>query len=272
MNNNRNVNITNTKKIINALKSFGVIYQDFDFTNSNLATYYKFLSENELIFLDSKNISREDLEKTRLMFKDKIIDIQNLTTASYSFDKKVFGIVGLGRIGSLVAKIAKNLGFKVVYYSKTRNEILEKSLGIRFVDLKTLTKISDIISIHVSAYKAENLFDEKLINLMRDKTIFINTADGNAINQHALTKRMLNNEIFTYLDVYPGLPRKDILGIPMKDKSAWKIHKILANNVLAYRAGWKTQESIKVKTYKLLGLMIDFLIENKGKYNFPNEL
>jgi lactate dehydrogenase-like 2-hydroxyacid dehydrogenase len=266
------LNISNTRKTINALKSFDTICRDFDFTDSNLATYYKFLSENRLIFLDSKNISKEDLEKTELMFKDKIIDIQNFTTASYSFDKKIFGIVGLGRIGSRVAKIAKNLGFKVIYYSKTRNEDIEKSLGIKFIDLKKLAKISDIVSIHVSAHRAENLFDEKLINLMREKTIFINTADGNAIDQQALTKRMLNNEIFAYLDVYPGLPRKDILGIPMKDKSDWKIHKILANNVLAYRTGWKTQESIRVKTYKLLGLMIDFLIENKGKYNFPSEL
>ena len=83
---------------------------------------------------------------------------------------------------------------------------------------------------------------------------------------------MLAGEIFAYLDVYPGLPRKDILGMPMNDKTDWKIHKELANNVLAYRAGWKTQESIKVKTYKLLGEMIDFLVGKKDKYKLPDEL
>jgi hypothetical protein len=62
------------------------------------------------------------------------------------------------------------------------------------------------------------------------------------------------------------------LGIPTQDSSDWKLHNVLPNNILAYRAGWKTQESIKVKTYKLLGLMIDFLIYSSNKLVSPEEL
>lgn len=83
---------------------------------------------------------------------------------------------------------------------------------------------------------------------------------------------MIDGEVFAYLDVYPGLPRKDVLGMPMVDKKDWKIHKELPNNLLAYRAGWKTQESIAVKTYKLLGGMVDFLVGKKDKYVMPDEL
>ena len=116
------------------------------------------------------------------------------------------------------------------------------------------------------------MLDSTLIEKLKCKSIFINTADGNAIDQTALTKRMLATETFAYLDVYPGLPRKDVLGMPMADKTDWKIHKELQNNVLAYRAGWKTQESIKIKTYKLLGEMINFLVGKKDELILPNEL
>jgi len=102
--------------------------------------------------------------------------------------------------------------------------------------------------------------DQNIIASMKNGTILINTADGNAVDQHALTDRMVRGEIIGYLDVYPGLPRKDILGLPMNDKTDWKLYKELENNVFAYRAGWKTQESIRIKTYKLLGEMAHALI------------
>lgn len=272
---NKNIgllNIGKVEKLINALSSFGVKVWNFQLSDVNSAVYYKFLAENEYIFYDSKNIESTDLEKAETMFGDKLIDIQKFSTSNYSFHKKIFGIVGLGRIGIKVAKIAKSLNFQVVYFSKNRKPDIEKSLGIKYVELEKLARESDILSIHVSAHKAENLFDKKLINLMRKKTIFINTADGNSIDQSALTERALKNEIFTYLDVYPGLPRKDILGIAMRNKADWKLHKIIPNSVFAYRAGWKTQESIRVKTYKLLGIMIDFLIHSSDKYTSSEEL
>jgi len=271
---NKNIgllNIKNSAKTINALNSLRVKAWNFQLDDANSAVFYKFLAENEYLFYDSKNIENTDLEKAKAMFSEKLIDIQKLSSSDYYFDKKIFGVVGLGRIGTRAAEIAKNLNFKVIYFSKTRRFDIEKTLGIKYVSLKKLAKISDVISIHLPAHKSENLFDKNLINLMKNRTIFINTADGNAINQRALTERMLKNEIFAYLDVYPGLPKKDILGIPMQDKLDWKLHNILSNNVLAYRAGWKTQESIRVKTYKLMGLMIDFLIYSSNKLTSPEE-
>jgi len=239
--------------------AFHLLVEQHKFSDPHAATYYKFLAENDLIFYDSTTVSSEEIFRAKQMFPLKCIDIQKLPRTSYSFQNKTFGIIGLGRIGTHVARIAKQLGFQVLYFSKTRTPEIEKELGIEYRELDDLLRTSNIISLHVPAHNADNLLDAKRIQLIRPGTIFINTADGNALDQHALTQRMLNNEVLTYLDVYPGLPRKDILGLPMKDKKDWKLHQELSQHVLAYRAGWKTQESIRVKTYKLLGEMFSFI-------------
>jgi len=266
------LNIVKSDETTNALRALGVICEQYKINDTSLATYYKFLAENDIIFYDTNGIDHSEIKKISVMFGDKLVDVGQLSSADYSFNNKIFGVIGLGRIGIKVATIAKKLGFEVIYYSKTRKNELENELGIKYVGLEKLAETSDVVSVHVPAHKAENLFDNKLIAKLKSKSIFINTADGNAIDQQVLTKRMLAGEIFAYLDVYPGLPRKDILGMPMNDKTDWKIHKELSNNVFAYRAGWKTQESIKVKTYKLLGEMIDFLVGKKDKYVLPDEL
>lgn len=266
------LNIAKSDETIDTLRALGVLCEKYKISDTSLATYYKFLAVNDIIFYDATGIDHSEIKKITAMFGDKLVDVGQLSSADYSFNNKIFGVVGLGRIGIKVATIAKRLGFEVVYYSRTQKIELENELGIKHVELEKLAEISDVVSVHVPAHKAENLFDDELITKLKNKSIFINTADGNAIDQPALTKRMLAGESFVYLDVYPGLPRKDILGLPMKDKTDWKIHKELSNNVLAYRAGWKTQESIRVKTYKLLGEMIDILVGKKDKYVLPDEL
>lgn len=266
------LNITKADEVLHMLSAFGIICEQYKSKDTSLALYYKFLEENDLVFFDPKSINQSELIKIKAMFGDKLVDASQLPSTNFSFNNKTFGVIGLGRIGINVASIAKRLGFEVIYYSKTRKNELQTELGIKYVTLETLVETSDVVSVHVPAHKAERLLDHKLIGKLKNKSIFINTADGNAIDQRALTERMLAGEVFAYLDVYPGLPRKDVLGIPMEDKTDWKIHKELSNNVLAYRAGWKTQESIKIKTYKLLGEMIDFLVGKKDELLLPDEL
>lgn len=266
------LNIEKAREAINILSAFGITSAQYKNTDTSLASYYKFLAENDLVFFDRRSIDESELTKIKTMFGDKLVDASQLPSAEYPFKNKIFGVIGLGRIGIKVATIAKKIGFDVVYYSKTRKSELEDQLGIKYLELSTLVEVADVVSLHVPAHKAENLLDSTLIEKLKCKSIFINTADGNAIDQTALTKRMLATETFAYLDVYPGLPRKDVLGMPMADKTDWKIHKELQNNVLAYRAGWKTQESIKIKTYKLLGEMINFLVGKKDELILPNEL
>jgi len=266
------LNIKNGDEAVNNLSAFNVICEQYTDSDTSLAAYYKFLAENEIIFYDSQSTNHSEIQRVRKMFGDKFIDMTTLPAGEYASQGKVFGVVGLGRIGTQVARTAKKLGFDVCYYSKTHKPELEKKLGIAYVTLEELAQRSDVISVHLPAHKAEGVFSEKLISLLKKGAIFINTADGNAIDQEALTERMLKDEVLAYLDVYPGLPRKDILGIEMNDKTDWKIKNVLPHHILAYRAGWKTQESINVKTYKLLGEMTSYLFGEKNGYVLPNEL
>ncbi len=257
------LNVDKAEKAMKALRTFGVIVEEKKISDFTLASTYKFLAENEVVYCDKRLVAKSEVDKIEQMWPGKLVDVETLAKSDYKFADKVFGLVGLGRIGQQVARMARELGFEVVYYSKRRNEVIEERLGIKYVGLDELAKVSDVVSIHVPAHKAEGIVDKRFIEAMKDGVLFINTADGNAVDQLALTERMVRNEIFAYLDVYPGLPRKDILGLPMTDKKDWKLHKVLANNVLAYRAGWKTQESIRVKTYKLLGEMTNYLMNDK---------
>lgn len=248
-----------------AKNAFGMNVKRFFISDSNLAEYYKFIAEREIIVLDSRELENIEFEKIKKLCNDKIIDIKEIVGLSYSLKNKKFGIVGLGRIGTKVAKTAKDLGLNVVYYSKTRKRDLEKEIGIKYLELDELLRTSDIISLHLPAHKADGLLSKEKLSLIKECAIFINTADGNIVDQKFLTELMLNKKIYAFLDVYPGLPRKDILGIEMQGEKDWKIKDFLKEHVLTYRAGWKTQESIRVKTYKLLGQMIDYLLKKEEK-------
>ncbi|MDO8617750.1 MAG: NAD(P)-dependent oxidoreductase, partial [Candidatus Uhrbacteria bacterium] len=227
--------------------------------DSDAAAYYKFLTEQDLVFFDRALLTPAEIQKAQTLIGDRFVDVQGLPSTGALFTHQRFGVIGLGRIGLRVATIARQLGFEVVYSARNRKPDLEASLGIAFCPLEELMKTSDVISLHVSAHKADQLLTAELIQSMKIAAYFINTADGNALDQKALTERMLKNEVYAFLDVYPGLPRKDVLGIPMLEAADWKLKRALPQHVLAYRAGWRTQESIRVKTYKLLGQMVDYL-------------
>ena len=219
---------------------------------SDSSEYYEFISENELIFYDSNNISKKEINKLELIKNEEnIFDLASVKSYNENLKGKTLGIVGLGRIGTKVAEMASNMGLNVKYYSPNK-----KDKRYEKVSLEELFKTSDVISVNVSAHKAKGLIDEKLINYMKKGSYFINTSDGNSVDQKSLTKKMLNNEIYVALDVYKGLPTTDVLCLPVSSK---KIKKLLSEHFFTYRAGWKTQESVRVKTYKLIGHMVDCL-------------
>lgn len=174
---------------------------------------------------------------------------------------KTIGIIGFGRIGRKVASIANIFGMNVQYTGPREDDLSEIErikLGFPcYIPLDQLLKTSDIVTVHVPAHKAEGLLSAEKIAMMRDGTYFVNTSDANAVNQQALTERMLRNEIYAALDVYQGLPTAQTIGLDPAEGT--KIGNRLSNHVLTYRAGWKTQESIRLKTYKLLRHMREAL-------------
>jgi len=122
---------------------------------------------------------------------------------------KTLGILGLGRIGSTVAKRAKSFEMKIIYHnrqpiSKSREQIL----GVKYVSFMELIKESDIISIHIP-YKKETdkLFNKKILHKMKKTSFLINTARGKIINESDLIYALKNKLIAgAALDVFESEP------------------------------------------------------------------
>lgn len=110
------------------------------------------------------------------------------------FNKK-FGVVGTGAIGLRVAEIAKAFGCEVLAYSRSqKQEAIEK--GVKYVELDTLLKESDIVSLHIPLNEStKNLIDEKKLALLKSNAILINTARGPVVDNTALAKALNEGKI-----------------------------------------------------------------------------
>ncbi|MFA4645782.1 D-2-hydroxyacid dehydrogenase [Pyrococcus kukulkanii] len=121
---------------------------------------------------------------------------------------KTIGIVGFGRIGYQVAKIAKALGMNILLYDIYPNEERAKEVGGKFVDLETLLKESDVITLHVPLLDSTyHLINEERLKLMKKNAILINASRGAVVDTNALVKALQEGWIAgAGLDVYEEEP------------------------------------------------------------------
>lgn len=126
----------------------------------------------------------------------------------YDVHGSTLGIIGLGEIGTLVAKRARGFDMQVIYYSKKRKRQMESELDITFVPLEELLRRSDFVSIHVSLNKDNfHMIDESKIKLMKKTAFIINTSRGKVINEQHLINALRNKVIGgAGLDVYESEP------------------------------------------------------------------
>ena len=126
----------------------------------------------------------------------------------YDVYGSTLGVIGLGEIGSLLAKRAKGFGMNVLYYSNSRNRKIESELSISYVSLEELLQRSDFVSIHVSLNKSSlHMIDESKIKLMKKTAFLINTSRGKVINEQHLIKALRDKKIAgAGLDVYEDEP------------------------------------------------------------------
>jgi glyoxylate reductase len=122
---------------------------------------------------------------------------------------KTIGIVGLGRIGSVVAQVAKKgFGMRVVYYDVKPNPDFEKEFEAKFLSIEDLLKNSDFVSLHVPLLpQTHHLINEERLKMMKKEAILINTSRGPVVDEHALTKALKEGWIAgAGLDVYEFEP------------------------------------------------------------------
>lgn len=100
---------------------------------------------------------------------------------------KTLGVVGVGRIGQNVIKMARGMGMKVVGVERTRDEKLAKKLKFKYVSLEECLKMADLLTFHVPACEeTHHLLNRKNIKLLKKGCILVNTSRGAVIESEAI--------------------------------------------------------------------------------------
>lgn len=162
---------------------------------------------------------------------------------------KTLGIIGTGSIGCRVAEIAKAFNMRILAYDKYPSVKRAEEIGMKYVDLHTLLKESDVITLHVTlTSETERLIGRKEIETMKHGSVIINTSQGKVIDEKALINALKSGKIsFAGLDVFAEEP-------PAKDNPLFK----LDNTMLSPHVGFHTVEAAKRCT--------DICIDNVAKF------
>ncbi|MGN0300343.1 MAG: D-2-hydroxyacid dehydrogenase [Lachnospiraceae bacterium] len=147
---------------------------------------------------------------------------------------KTWGIIGMGNIGRSVAKIAEAFGCKVIFYSASGNSTCT---DYERVDLDTLLKESDVLSIHCPlSDKTRNLINRDTLKLMKKSAILINVARGPVVNDADLAEALNNGTI-----AGAGL---DVLGVePMEKDNPLGLIKDSRKLLITPHMAWASVES-----------------------------
>jgi glyoxylate reductase len=197
-----------------------------------------------LIFAVAKRI----VEADEFIRQGKFIGWAPMLFLGSDLKEKTLGIIGLGRIGCEVARrMHDGFDMKIVYYDVNRDEELEKKYYLEYVDLETLLKTSDIVSVHVPLMPTtRHLIGAKELAMMKSTAYLINTSRGPVIDETALLEALKNKIIRgAGLDVFekepiltPGLADLDnIVLTPHIASGTWetrsKMSEIAAENIIA---------------------------------------
>ncbi|OGL50541.1 MAG: phosphoglycerate dehydrogenase, partial [Candidatus Schekmanbacteria bacterium RIFCSPHIGHO2_02_FULL_38_11] len=125
---------------------------------------------------------------------------------------KTLGIIGMGRIGSLVAQRAKGIEMKVIAFDPFLSKESAQKLNIPLVTLEELLKISDFITIHATATEqTKHLINEKAFSQMKKGVKIVNCSRGSIIDEKALLKALQDGKISgAALDVFEEEPTKNL--------------------------------------------------------------
>ena len=175
------------------------------------------------------------------------------TTIGFELKGKMLGLIGLGKIGTQVAKVAKAFGMEVCAWSENLNLSHANELGVLPMSKEDLLKNSDIISIHlVLGERYKNLITKKEIEMMKKTTFLINTSRGPIINENDLVEALKDEKIAGVgLDVYDKEP------LPQDHKL-----RFLPNALLLPHIGYVTAENYS-KFYSQMIENLESCLKNK---------
>jgi glyoxylate reductase len=133
---------------------------------------------------------------------------------------RTLGVVGMGRIGyALARRCFGGWGMRVLYHDVHKNEMAERDLQARQVDLDTLLRESDFVSVHTDLNEqTRGMFGAEQFRKMKRSAVFVNTARGPLVDQKALAAALQSGTIFAagldVTDPEPPPPDDALLKLP----------------------------------------------------------
>ena len=155
---------------------------------------------------------------------------------------KVLGLVGLGSVGTAIARLAK--GFSLYVIANVKNKNKKRGKSIKIVSLRYLLQKSDIIVLCLPLTKeTKNLIDNKMLKLIKKNGILINLSRGGIINENHLYKILKEKQIFC--------AATDVLENEGKKNKLFKLKNIIVTPHIGAMTN-DTQIAIAKKVYKLV--------------------
>jgi glyoxylate reductase len=163
----------------------------------------------ELAFALILAISRRIVEGDRMVREDRFKFWAPMLFLGREVTGKTLGIIGMGKIGKAVAIRARAFDMRILYHNRKRIDSKEeKTLRAEYVDLKTLLKESDFVSLNVPlTEETKHLIGKNELSLMKSTAFLINTSRGPVIDEKALVEALRTRKIGgAGLDVYENEP------------------------------------------------------------------
>jgi len=254
-----------------ATRSTGTDHINLDYTNSkntsvkNVALYGEnTVAEHTfaLMLSLSRKIHESYIETTGGNFS---------TTGLMGFDLKgkTIGIIGGGRIGLHVARMARSFGMHVRVYDIHKDNFMAELINFKYLSLDELLKVSDIISLHVPLNThTYHVINKESISKMKDGVIIINTARGGLINNTDLIDALEDGKIYgAGLDVLEGeefLFEENISNSPIESAAKVIVESTLLskmpNVVITPHNAFNSIEAV----HRIIDTTIENILENEN--------
>jgi phosphoglycerate dehydrogenase-like enzyme len=233
-----------TKKIISNLKNLKLIITS---GMRNKSIDFLAAKERKILVCGTDSSSNSTVELTWALILGLVRNLreetENMyqgywqTTLGLELKGKTLGIIGFGKIGIQVSKVALAFGMNVIVWSENLKITTANENKVLAVTKEELLEKSDIVTVHtVFSERTKNLITKKDFELMKDTSYLINTSRGAIVNEFDLVDALEKNIIMgAGLDVY------DIEPLPENHKL-----RFLPNALLLPHLGYVTKENYEV--------------------------
>lgn len=217
-----------------------------------------------LILSLSRNIHKSHVRRLRNNFS-----IEGLK--GFDLKGKILGVIGTGKIGKNVIKIARGFDMKVLAFDAFPNERVALDLGFEYVPLEILLAQSDIITLHTPYLKEiRHLINEENIKKLKPGAMLINTARGELVDNDALLWALQNNVLSGCgLDVIEGeeLIREEKELLYEKKLNVEKMAELVKDHILLGRDEVVYTPHIAFYSEEALERILSMTIENINCFN-----